>query len=83
MTTPEQARAFVLSHPCIEEIEGFLMGARMQLGEVPSEIMAPVETYRRDLMKGKVLPHGSRLPREWIYKKGRKPTRGRAMVRRT
>jgi hypothetical protein len=45
--------------------------------------MKIVEDYRRDLMTGKVLPHDSRLPREWIYRKGRKPTRGRAMVRRT
>lgn len=82
MSNETQARRLVLSHPCIEEIDGFLLGTRLQLGHVPTEVMAIIEGYRRALMRGRVLPADSRCARSWVYKRNRKPVRATPATRR-
>lgn len=75
---------FIASRPCLEEIDGFLDGLRLQArrpdiwgadrAEKPNDpdVLAALSRYKADLMDGKEVPHEGR-GRAYIYKRGRKP----------
>ena len=77
---------FLGGRPCLEEIDGFLLGCRLQIDlldnpqypEITADVIGPLETYRAQLMSGKVTPAPSEIRREFIYQKGRAPKRRRA-----
>lgn len=60
---------------------------RSILGEVPdrplqpnydqitTDILAPIEEYRRLLLSGKTVPRATKMDRAWKYQQGRKPKR--------
>lgn len=60
---------------------------RSILGEVPdsplqpnydqitTELIAPIEEYRRKILSGKTVPRPTKFDRAWVYKLGRKPKR--------
>jgi hypothetical protein len=77
---------FIAGRPCLEEIEGYLLGLRTQhkLGmdapEIDADIIGPIEKYKALLLAGKETPYPSEMPREWEYRKGRKPQRKRRQM---
>ena len=60
---------------------------RSILGEVPdspvqpnydqitTDVLAPIEEYRRKLLIGKTVPRATKMDRAWKYQQGRKPKR--------
>ncbi len=68
---------FLRSRPCLEEIEGFFLGCKLQGITLSAEEMAPIEDYRARLMKGREIPNPTRLQRSWKYQSKRKPTKQR------
>ena len=44
-----------------------------QYPEITTDLLAPIEAYRKQLLKGKVVPYPSRIDRKWVYKLGSKP----------
>lgn len=80
---------FLRGRPCLEELDGYLMGLRIQIEHrdafpmppnyetIDAEVLGPIETYRSLLMKGKEVPAPSRMERMWIYKRGSRPKKKR------
>lgn len=76
---------FINGSPCLEEIDGYMFGLRWQIDnaerlkipaqfdEITSDILKPIEDYRRKLLKGEVVPAATKLPRRWKYAHRRKP----------
>lgn len=78
---------FISQRPCLEEIDGFLHGLHLQIespdqfphgvqyAEMTSEVLAPLEAYRKRLLTGKEMPSETKLRRAWVYRQGQKPRR--------
>jgi hypothetical protein len=78
---------FIRTRPCLEEIDGYLAGLRAQLEDpenfpeavaYTTDVMQPIEEYRKRLMAGKVMPMPAALERGWVYRQGKKPVRAKA-----
>jgi hypothetical protein len=79
------ARAFVLTRPCLEEIEGYLDQVKHQIAhpeeyphgiqykELSDEVLGPIEDYRTALLSGKTTPAPSKVIRAWDYRQKQKP----------
>jgi len=67
------AHQFISTRPCLEEIEGWLLGRRLQGLPVTEEVLGPLEVYEKRLKAGKEIPAPSILERDWVYQQGRKP----------
>lgn len=73
--TPAQ---FVACRPCLEEIDGYLH--RLNTPGVTQELLDTdglklIEEWRRKLLRGKVLPAETKLPRNYDYKRNHRPVR--------
>lgn len=64
---------FVRERPCLDEIEGWLLGRTIQKLPLTGDILKPVNDYKARLMAGKEIPAPTKLPRNWVYQRGRKP----------
>lgn len=82
--------AFIRTRPCLEGIEGYLNGLRMQIDHpeilhgnppqyatIDGEVLKPIEEYRQKLLSGKEVPAPTRLEQEWTYALRKRPERKR------
>jgi len=76
---------FIAQRPCLEELDGYIEGLKEQIAHpekyphgvqyenLSEEVLGPIETYRKRLLAGKEIPNPSKLERDWVYQRGRKP----------
>jgi hypothetical protein len=76
---------FIWRRPCLEEIDGYIEGLKHQIAhpdkyphgiqypQLTPEVLAPIETYRKRMLSGKEIPDPSKIERDWVYQRGRKP----------
>lgn len=89
-----RVRDFLRGQPCLEELDGYLSGLRWLVENFPehaahatidADVIGPIERYRAEVMKGKVVPFPNNSWREWEYipKKPPKKKRFRPQLERT
>jgi hypothetical protein len=84
--------AFIRSRPCLEGIDGYLEGLRLQLAHpellhglqpqyaaIDGEVLKPLEEYRQRLLAGKEVPAPTALEQDWVYKLKTRPLRKRVV----
>lgn len=71
-----KVREFLLTRPCLQELDGYLAGLRWLVDNAPEhasharvdgDVIGPLELYKADLMKGKIVPRPSNDLRDWEY----------------
>lgn len=79
--------AFLNTYPCLEELRGYEQGIRWQMAHPDllthemhhainnERVLREIDKYRNKLLKGKVAPAHSRMPRAYRYRMGAKPVR--------
>jgi hypothetical protein len=66
---------FLLSRPCLEEVDGFIEGAKILERELTPGDWDQINEYRISMMRGDITPYDTRMPRAYAYRIGRPPVK--------
>lgn len=90
-TATEVIDRFLLSRPCIEEVEGFMRYVVLQRDDpelrtagssfdgMTTEVMEPLQDYLDRLKRGRDVPEASFMTRSYDYVRGKPPVKRRVL----